>query len=169
MLQMNATCHPASVGVSPPRVSAQAERGNQPSSAILKQLCSVCAAPSWLIRGSVPFLLSLQGHWIADFKRRGTCHSSRIFTSLQLQAVAICVGEGGKKNSNGFLQWVNFFKLVSFESKWLGERDNGQRTGSAPRYMTGTCPTQPSSLSHGYHFHMKKSELNNLFFWSFPI
>lgn len=154
MLQMNATCHPASVGVSPPRVSAQAERGNQPSSAILKQLCSVCAAPSWLIRGSVPFLLSLQGHWIADFKRRGTCHSSRIFTSLQLQAVAICVGEGGKKNSNGFLQWVNFFKLVSFESKWLGERDNGQRTGKCSevhdRHMSHTALKFVTRISFPY-------------------
>lgn len=97
MLQMNAACHTASVGVSPPQASVQAEQGNWPSSAILKQLRSVYVVPSWLIRGSVPFLLTLQGHRIADFKSHDICHSSRIFASLQLQAVAICVGEGGKK------------------------------------------------------------------------
>lgn len=46
MLQMNAACHTASVGVSTPQASVEAEQGNQPSSAILKQLCSVYVLPS---------------------------------------------------------------------------------------------------------------------------
>lgn len=96
MLQMNAACHPASVGVSPPRASAQAQ-GNSPSSATLKQLGSAAVVPRRVIRGAVPFLPSLQGHSTSDVHSHDVCHSSRIFASLHLQAEAICVGEGGKK------------------------------------------------------------------------
>ena len=95
-------------GSIPPHASPPAERGSEPSAALSALLCSASAAPSWLLAGSVPVLLSLQGRRRADFKSHGICHSARIFASLQLQAVAICAGEGGKKTLMGFCSGLIF-------------------------------------------------------------